>query len=108
MTKDEIIEKLKSIGTIEDEVQRRDELTSVIDEVQGKYDVFEQTQSENEKLKEDNEKLVDYNRKLFMKVSINESPENIAQEQIGKPVIEEKEPRKYEDLFNDNGELKLK
>lgn len=106
MTKEEIIERLKNLGTIEDEVERRDELTSVIDEVEGTYSNFETIQQENETLKGENEKLIDYNRKLFMKVSINESPEKVEEEKTGSPV--EKEPRKFEDLFNENGDLKLK
>lgn len=106
MTKEEIIEKLTNIGTIEDEVERRDLLTSLIDDVQGQYDIFETTKTENESLKDENQKLVDYNRKLFMKVSIDETPETINQELTGKPDIETREPRKFEDLFDEKGNLK--
>lgn len=106
MTKDEIIEKLTNIGTVEDEVERRDLLTSVIDEVNGQYDIFESTKTENESLKDENQKLVDYNRKLFMRVNIDETPETIQQDLTGNTDSQVKEPRKFEDLFDEKGNLK--
>ena len=103
MDKEAILNKIKEIGTCEDEVARRDILSDLTDEVSSIFDVYETTIEEDKKLKEDNEKLIEYNRKLFMKVGIDKDPKEIEKEKTGE---ETKEPRKFEDLFDTKGNLK--
>ena len=53
----------------------------------------------------DNEKLRSANMQLFLRVGANKTEQEIQQDQIGQ-VDEVKEPRKFEDLFDESGNLK--
>lgn len=105
MNREEILNSIADIGTIEDEVERRDKLTSFAESLSSMIDDYEKATTENEKLKEDNEKLVDYNRKLFMKVAIDVPSNEIQKDLTGQEP--EKEKRKFEELFDEKGNLKL-
>lgn len=105
MDKNQFLEMVKQIGTIEDEVERRTKLTELSDSVSG---IFDSNVELNEKVKnyeEDNEKLRSANMQLFLRVGANKTEKEIQDGKVGK-TDEEKEPRKFEDLFDDKGNLK--
>lgn len=100
MTKDELLAKLTDIGTSQDEVERRTLLTEITDELTSVYDANDTLTKANAKFEADNKKLQEHNMRLFLKVSDQSKPT---------PQVEEPKPTenlKYENLFNDKGELK--
>lgn len=105
MDKDQFLEIINNIGTIEDETERRELLTQLKDNVSDIFDTNESLNNENTKFKEDNEKLRSANMKLFLRVGADKSEDDIKNDQVGE---DEKEinPRKFEDLFNEKGGLK--
>ena len=98
MDKAEFLEKIKNIGTCEDDVTRRTMLTELQDDVSNVFDTNENLTKENNDLKGDNNRLYDENMKLFLRVSDDKEPDDEP-----KPP---KEKRKFEDLFNDKGGIK--
>lgn len=105
MDKEEFLEIVKEIGTIEDEVERRTKLTELTDRVTTIFDSNVDLMEKNKKFEEDNEKLRNANMQLFLKVGANKTEKEIQEDQVGK-TEEEKDPRKFEDLFDDKGNLK--
>lgn len=105
MTKEEFLEMVKQIGTIEDDVERRSKLTELTDSVSMIFDSNVELEEKNKKFEEDNEKLRNANMQLFLKVGANKSEKEIQEDQVGK-TEEEKDPRKFEDLFDEKGNLK--
>ena len=104
MNKDSFLEKIREIGVMENEADIRVALTELSDSVLPIFDEKESLESEKEKFKEDNEKLREANMKLFLQVG-DKTPAEAEKETTGEPV---KEPRKFEDLFDETGNLKLK
>ena len=103
MTKDEFLQKLTEIGTSTDDVERRTLITEITDEVNNLYDNNFNLTNANETYKKDNEKLKEANMKLFLQVSGNNDSKQ------DDPIIEDdkpREPRKFEDLFNEKGMIK--
>ena len=100
LTREELLEKLTNIGTSQDEAERRDLLTEITDDLTSVYDANETLTKANTDLKANNEKLQEHNMKLFLKVSDQNKP--VPKQEQEKP----KELRKFENLFNDKGELK--
>lgn len=98
MTKDELLTALTGIGTIEDAAERRSKITAIHDEVKGLFDTNETLTASNAQLEEDKRKLQDYNMELYLKVGGQK-------EKKKEPPTQDKE-LKYENLFNDKGELK--
>lgn len=98
MTKDEILQEITAIGTIEDGAERRNRLTALSDEVRTVCESNETLTASNAKLDEDNKKLQDYNMQLFLRVGNQQNP-------APKPAPQTDTP-KYEDLFNEKGEIK--
>lgn len=100
MTREELLNKLNELGTIDDGAQRRQIVTELSDEVKLVYDSNETLTASNSKFEADNKKLQEYNMQLFLRVG--------SQQQ--KPQVEEETPEtenlKYEDLFNEKGDLK--
>ncbi len=105
MNKDEFLEMIKQIGTIEDDAERRTKLTELTDSVSTIFDSIEDLTEKNKNYEEDNEKLRNANMQLFLKVGANKTEKEIQEDQVGK-TEEEKDPRKFEDLFDDKGNLK--
>lgn len=98
--KDELLSKLTDIGTTEDDAERRSLLTIISEDIKTVYEANETLTAANTKFEEDNKKLQEYNMQLFLKVGTQSK-----QEEPGlKP--EETKKRKFEDLFNEKGELK--
>lgn len=105
MDKDTFLERIKEIGTIENDVDRRTKLTELTDDITAIFDNNSTLIEENNKYKEDNEKLRSANMQLFLRVGSEKSPEEIKNDNIGKQE-EEKEKRKFENLFDEKGNLK--
>lgn len=105
MDKNEFLEMVKQIGTVEDEVERRTKLTELTDSVSSIFDSNVELMEKNKQFEEDNEKLRNANMQLFLKVGANKTEKEVQEDQVGK-VEEEKEPRKFDDLFDDKGNLK--
>ena len=105
MDKDQFLEMINLIGTTEDETERREKLAQLKEDATSVFDSISSLSDENNKFKEDNEKLRSANMELFLRVGSNKSPEEIKKDQVG-DVEETPEPRKFNDLFNEKGELK--
>lgn len=105
MNKEEFLDKLKEIGTEEDEVARRTMLSDLTDEVTRVYDENSTLSEANTKYEEDNEKLRSANMQLFLKVGANKTEKEVKEDKTG--IKEDKtDPRRFEDLFDDKGGLK--
>lgn len=107
MTKDEFLEKIKEIGTCEDDVSRRTLLAEMTDSVSKIYDDIDASNSTinslNEtisKNNEDMEKLRQANMNLFLRVGVDKTPSEVLEDTKGIKT-ETKEKRKFEDLFKD-------
>lgn len=105
MKKDEFLAKIKEIGTLEDIETVRASLTELSDNVSIVFDSNDELSTEINQYKEDNETLRKANMKLFLRLGDDKSPEEIKKDQVGE-LEKEKEPRKFEDLFNEKGDLK--
>lgn len=97
MTRDELLQSLQEIGTIEDAAERRSKLTAISDEVNAVYDANENLTSSNSKLEEDKKKLQEYNMELYLRQG--------SQTKKTEPP-KQTEELTYENLFNEKGELK--
>lgn len=105
MDREQFLEIVNNIGTTEDETQRRELLTQLKDNVTNIFDANETLTTENNQYKEDNEKLRSANMKLFLRVGADKTDDEIKKNQVGE-TGKEKEPRKFENLFNEKGGLK--
>ena len=101
MEKADFLEKVKEIGTCEDDATRRSLLADLQEGVSADYDAFTESSSKNEELTAEVTRLQEHNMKLFLQVGSpaggNTPPDN-------PPEVKEK--RKFEDLFNEKGRLK--
>lgn len=98
MTREELLNTLTEIGTIEDAAERRSKIVGITEEINSIYDNNDTLTASNTKLTEDKKKLQDYNMELYLQVGgKKEEP----------PITETKnEELTYENLFNEKGELK--
>lgn len=101
MDKNEFLQAIREIGTCEDDVQRRDMLNDLQNNVSSIFDENTSLTERNTSLTTDNETLRSANMKLFLQVGSDEpnTPN-------GSEVDKAKEKRKFEDLFNEKGEIK--
>ena len=105
MDKQEFLDKLKSIGTSDDEVERRTMLSELTDEVTRIYDENSNLVESNKSYLEDNEKLRSANMQLFLRVGDNKTPDEQQEDDTG--IKDDKvEPRKFKDLFDEKGMIK--
>lgn len=102
LTKDELITKIIDIGTVTDDVERRTHLADIKDEVSGLYDTYVSLVEENEKFKADNETLRTANMQLFLRVGEKREDDTQSQQQKDSDINN----LKYEDLFDEKGDLK--
>lgn len=100
MTRDELITQIQAIGSCEDDAQRREMLTQLQEDCTADYDRFATLENTNNQLSSDNENLRSANMKLFLRIGSNK-PED---KKDGEDTTPEK--LKYEDLFDEKGELK--
>lgn len=103
MGKEEVLKRLQEIGTLDDDVKRREVLTEVTEEVTSIYDQASQLTTDVENNKKEIEKLREANMKLFLKVGEVKTKEQRMEEE---GIEKEKDPRKFEDLFNEKGMIK--
>ena len=89
--------RISEIGTCEDEVQRRELLTQLQEEVTGDYDRLTELETTNNQLTSDNETLRSANMKLFLRVGDHKANNN------GSLDDEPKEKREFKNLFNEKG-----
>lgn len=99
-TLDDFNTAITEIGSLEDVVEVRNKLTELSGNVSNIFNSHSELEKNNEKLKEDNESLRAANMKLFLSVGEKKEPEK------SKGSEQPPEKRKYEDLFNEKGELK--
>lgn len=106
MEKQEFIDTLTQIGTEADEVKRRELLTTLNNEAATLFDSNATLSKQNEALTASNEDLLAANMKLFRQVGQSKSSEERQHDTTGIDKPEPTKKRKYEDLFNEKGELK--
>lgn len=104
MKRQEFIDKLKEIGTCDDDVQRRTMLADLETEVSKDYDNLETLTTTNATLTEDNEKLRKANMDLFLHMG-KPSGENNNHNGNNNNVNTDKK-RTFSNLFDEKGELK--
>lgn len=105
MDKEEFLNKIKEIGTCEDDAERRTMLAELNDKVGAVFDENISLTETNKSVIDDNEKLRSANQKLFLMVGADKPENERVEDQTGLKQ-ETTEPRKFENLFNDKGELK--
>lgn len=101
MNKTDFISRIQAIGTCEDDSQRRTLLSDLQTDCESDYDRLENLETENTQLKTDKEDLQKANMKLFLKTTEKATPEEKPGDEGDKV-----EPLKYENLFNEKGDLK--
>ena len=98
MERKEFEEKIKEIGTCEDEVKRRELLTELNDSAVSVFDDNETLRAENTKQKEENEKLIESNRKYFMRLETQKSARQEREDNTGIEEEEKKEYKSYDEI----------
>lgn len=113
MDKQAILDKIQQVGTSDDDVKRREILTTLTDDIEVLYTNLESDRSTIaalnetiEKNKEDIDKLRESNMNLFLRVSANKTEEEAKQNSTGIKPDEDKPKLKFEDLFDEKGGLK--
>ena len=104
MEKAEMIEKITAIGTCEDDVERRTLLAEFQTEATKDYDSFADSSSKNDELTAEITKLQEANMKLFLQIGSQD--DNVSKGSEGSGAEESEEKLKFEDLFDEKGELK--
>lgn len=102
MLKDEFLQKITEIGTCEDEVERRELLTSLSEGVSEDYDNLAKLSEDNKTLADANESLRDANMKLFLRVGESKTKE----ETQGISTSIEDNKRSFSSLFDEKGGIK--
>ena len=105
MKKEEFDEKIQEIGKLEDVADIRVKLAELSDNMTEAFSSLDSLKETREKLTSENEKLRSANMELFLRIGSNKSEEEIKEETIGKEE-KEPEPRRFEDLFDESGNLK--
>lgn len=100
MTRDELLAIITELGTIEDPAERRSKIVSITDEINSVYDSNESLTADKTKLEGDKKKLQEYNMELYLQIgSKKEEPKE-------DPKEDPDENLTYDNLFNEEGELK--
>ena len=99
MTREELNQALTNIGTVTDDAERRQLITTVtaaVNELNQSIDTLTQS---NNKFKTDMEQLQKYNMELYLQVQGQKKTDPIEK-------TEEKPSLKYENLFDEKGDIK--
>lgn len=104
MTRQEMLDALTNIGTCEDDIERRGLIATLQDSLGEDYDELDNLRTTNATLTSDNERIREENMKLFLRVSEPNNGGNPDPKGTGIDTPPEK--RKFEDLFNEKGEIK--
>ena len=99
MTREELTQALTDIGTVTDDAQRRQLVTQVTAAVNELHQANDTLTQSNTKFETDMAQLQKYNMELYLQVQGQKKTDTIE-----KP--EEKPVLKYEDLFDEKGEIK--
>lgn len=110
MNKQDLLDAITKIGTIEDDVERRSLLTNLSDEVTKVFDEQERLNTEitslQDEVKTTSDKLTKAqaeNYNLFKRVSSQKSSVEINNSSVGVK-DEEKKKRSFDDLFKEGGD----
>ena len=101
-TREEVLAVIDSIGTCENETERRTMLDGLRDNVNSVYAERDGLTATNKKLTEDNEKLRSANTDIWLELGAQKS-------KPGEPEPGEPQPKNdltIDNLFNEKGELK--
>lgn len=99
MDKVATLDKIKNIGTCEDEIARRTLLAELTDEIEEVFTSHENLTADHEQLKQNYADAQEANTKLFLRLGSKEKADDALDD--GEP-----QKRKYEDLFDEKGRLK--
>lgn len=99
MNREELSQALTDIGTVTDEAQRRALLTQVTGAVNDLFQTNDTLTQANTQFEQQVQQLQGYNMELYLQVQGQKKTDPVKTEP-------EKTPLKYEDLFNEKGELK--
>lgn len=102
MTKEEFNSRISAIGTCTDDVERRELLATLGEDVGKDYDDHAAAVAERDRLTGDNERLRDANMKMFVRLGDPNKPAPAN----NNPDNEKKDRPKFEDLFNEKGGIK--
>lgn len=100
MKKEEFSSKLKEIGSNEDITKIREQLLELEKEALKDYEERDTASNERDELRKNNETLREANMKLFLQVGSGKNEPN------GKDDNPKAKELKFEELFNEKGELK--
>ena len=100
MNREELSQALTDIGTVTDEAQRRNLITQVTGAVNELFQTNDTLSQANTNFEQQVQQLQGYNMELYLQVQGQKKTEP------NNPTGEEKPLLKYEDLFNEKGELK--
>ena len=98
-TQDDFNNKIKEIGGLDDIAKVRAELVGLQDNITGIFDENKQLTEKAGKLETDIAEIRDINNKLFTQITEKKTPEDNKD-------TEPPESLKYENLFDEKGELK--
>ena len=100
MNQEELLNRLTEIGTCEDDAKRRTSITEISDEIRAIFGSNAELTTKNEELTANIKKVQEHNMQLYLKVQGQSAKSNDVGQEEKKPEL------KYENLFNEKGELK--
>lgn len=106
MKKEDFLQQVREIGSLETPEEIRTHLTELASSVESDYDEREQLREQVTNYQKDNETLRQANMKLFLRVGAEKTDEEISKDKTGIEEEKETEPRKFTDLFDEKGRLK--
>lgn len=105
MEREEFLTAINTIGTAEDDADRRSALADLSNNISGMFDDVKKAKETNDQLIAENEKLRSANMKLFLQVGEQKSSEDVKKNNTG--LDQSKETKKsFESLFDEKGGLK--
>lgn len=99
-TKEEFNNAISEIGSLDDIAKVRASLVELQNNITGVFDENSQLSERADKLTTDIAEIRDVNNRLFLQITENKKPEDTKDSEPPEQNL------KYEDLFNDKGELK--
>lgn len=105
MEKEDFLKQISEIGTCENDVERRELLASLQEEVIKDYDTLKTLTETNESLLNERNSLYEANMKMFLRVSADKTADEQHKDETGVKK-DEKTKRSFDDLFNEKGEIK--
>lgn len=105
MDKTEFLSRITTIGSCDDDVERRELLSQLSEEATKDYDNLATLTENNQTLLKDNETLRDANMKLFLRVGADKTADEHKKDETGVDESQ-KDKRSFDNLFNEKGGLK--